>query len=161
MTADILDRLIVWLNQCIAGELAIDRGGAMHFSYVAEWLADPAAEQLSHALPKQPEPFGDALCKAVFGGLLPEEGQRTAIARALGVSPDNPFRLLAALGGDVAGALAKGKRRRLHPQSSLPIRWMKPSSLLCSVAYPVCRCWPGKGGHGSASLELRASCRSF
>lgn len=106
MTADILDRLIVWLNQCIAGELAIDRGGAMHFSYVAEWLADPAAEQLSHALPKQPEPFGDALCKAVFGGLLPEEGQRTAIARALGVSPDNPFRLLAALGGDVAGALA-------------------------------------------------------
>lgn len=32
--------------------------------------------------------------------------QRTAIARALGVSPDNPFRLLAALGGDVAGALA-------------------------------------------------------
>src|SRR3546814_20571748 len=41
-----------------------------------------------------------------FWGLLPEEGQRTAIARALGVSPDNPFRLLAALGGDVAGALA-------------------------------------------------------
>lgn len=106
MTTDILDRLIVWLNQCIAGELAIDRGGAMHFSYAAEWLANPAADQLSHALPKQPEPFGDALCKAVFGGLLPEEGQRTAIARALGVSPDNPFRLLAALGGDVAGALA-------------------------------------------------------
>ena len=50
--------------------------------------------------------FDDALCKAVFGGLLPEESQRTAVARALGVSPDNPFRLLAALGGDVAGALA-------------------------------------------------------
>src|SRR3546814_4751147 len=64
------------------------------------------ATPLSHARPKQAESFGDALCKAVFGGLLPEEGQRTAIARALGVSPDNPFRLLAALGGDVAGALA-------------------------------------------------------
>src|SRR5690606_33874599 len=57
-------------------------------------------------MPKQQEAFGDQLCKAVFGGLLPEEGQRTAIARALGVSPDNPFRLLEALGGDVAGALA-------------------------------------------------------
>lgn len=106
MIADILDRLIVWLDRRIAGELAIDRGGAMHFTYAPDWLADPAATPLSHALPKQSEPFGDALCKAVFGGLLPEEEQRVAIALALGVSPDNPFRLLAALGGDVAGALA-------------------------------------------------------
>lgn len=106
MTADILDRLVVWSDQHIAGELSIDRGGAMHFTYAPDYLADSAAARLSHALPKQGEPFGDALCKAVFGGLLPEEGQRTAIARALGVSPDNPFRLLAALGGDVAGALA-------------------------------------------------------
>ncbi len=106
MTTDILDRLIVWSGQHIAGELAIDRGGAMYFSYVAEWLMDPATKPLSHALPKQPEPFDDVLCKAVFGGLLPEEGQRSAIAWALGISPDNPFRLLAALGGDVAGALA-------------------------------------------------------
>jgi len=106
MSSDILDRLTVWSDRRIAGELAIDRGGAMHFSYAADWLADPSARALSHALPKQEHAFGDALCKAVFGGLLPEEGQRTAIARALGVSPDNPFRLLAALGGDVAGALA-------------------------------------------------------
>ncbi|WP_232455579.1 HipA N-terminal domain-containing protein [Sphingomonas sp. KC8] len=106
MSGDILDRLTVWSEQRIAGELAIDRGGAMHFTYALAWLENPSARALSHALPKQEEAFGDALCKAVFGGLLPEEGQRTAIARALGVSPDNPFRLLAALGGDVAGALA-------------------------------------------------------
>jgi serine/threonine-protein kinase HipA len=106
MTADILDRLIVWSDQRIAGELAIDRGGAMHFTYAPDWLADSDGAALSQALPKRAEAFGDALCKAVFGGLLPEEAQRTAIARALGVSPDNPFRLLAALGGDVAGALA-------------------------------------------------------
>lgn len=102
MSGDILDRLTVWSEQRIAGELAIDRGGAMHFTYASAWLGDSSAR----ALPKQEEAFGDALCKAVFGGLLPEEGQRTAIARALGVSPDNSFRLLAALGGDVAGALA-------------------------------------------------------
>lgn len=106
MSQPILDTLNVWWGDRLAGALSIDKGGAMHFAYAADWLAYPAAPPLSQALPKQTEPFGDHLCKAVFGGLLPEEGQRTAIARALGVSPDNPFRLLQAIGGDVAGALA-------------------------------------------------------
>jgi len=106
MSLPVQDRLVVWWNTRVAGELTIDRGGAMHFAYAPEWLADAAAPPLSQALPKQAEPYPDATCKAVFGGLLPEEGQRTAVAAALGVSPDNPFRLLQALGGDVAGALA-------------------------------------------------------
>ena len=106
MSLPMQDRLIVWWNSRIAGELTIDRGGAMHFVYAPEWLVDAAAPPLSQALPKREEPYHDAVCKAVFGGLLPEEGQRTAVAATLGVSPDNPFRLLQALGGDVAGALA-------------------------------------------------------
>jgi serine/threonine-protein kinase HipA len=106
MSGPILDSLGVWWGDRFAGTLSIDRGGAMRFVYAPEWLADPAAADLSRALPKREPQYDDAICKAVFGGLLPEEGQRTAIARALGVSPDNPFRLLAALGGDVAGALA-------------------------------------------------------
>ena len=106
MTLPILDTLVVWWDDRQAGELSIDKGGAMHFAYAPEWLADETAPALSHAMPKQQKPFRDHTCKAVFGGLLPEESQRTAIARALGVSPDNPFRLLEALGGDVAGALA-------------------------------------------------------
>ena len=106
MTLPILDTLVVWWDERQAGELSIDKGGAMHFAYAPEWLDDETAPALSHAMPKQQEPFKDHACKAVFGGLLPEESQRTAIARALGVSPDNPFRLLEALGGDVAGALA-------------------------------------------------------
>lgn len=106
MTPPILDSLTVWWDRRQAGELAIDKGGAMHFAYSAEWLADDSAPSLSQALPKQDEAFDDRVCKAVFGGLLPEENQRTAIGRALGVSPDNPFRLLQAIGGDVAGALS-------------------------------------------------------
>ena len=106
MSGPILDSLSVWWGQRIAGTLSIDRSGAMHFAYAPKWLADPEAPSLSRAMPKREAEYDDAICKAVFGGLLPEEGQRTAIARALGVSPDNPFRLLAALGGDVAGALA-------------------------------------------------------
>lgn len=106
MTPPILDRLMVWWDRRLAGELAIDKAGAMHFVYAADWLADESMPPLSQAMPKQGEAFDDRVCKAVFGGLLPEESQRTAIARALGISPDNPFRLLEALGGDVAGALA-------------------------------------------------------
>jgi serine/threonine-protein kinase HipA len=106
MSGPILDSLRVWWGQRIAGTLSIDRGGAMHFAYALDWLTAPDAPDLSRAMPKREAEYDDAICKAVFGGLLPEEGQRTAIARALGVSPDNPFRLLAALGGDVAGALA-------------------------------------------------------
>jgi len=106
VTPPILDTLVVWWDERQAGELSIDKGGGMHFAYAPEWLADETAPALSHAMPKQEKPFRDHACKAVFGGLLPEESQRTAIARALGVSPDNPFRLLEALGGDVAGALA-------------------------------------------------------
>ena len=102
----LLDSLIVWWDRRQAGELAIDKDGAMHFAYSAEWLADDSTPPLSQALPKRSEAFDDRVCKAVFGGLLPEESQRTAIARALGVSPDNPFRLLQALGGDVAGAFS-------------------------------------------------------
>jgi len=44
--------------------------------------------------------------------------------RALGVSPDNPFRLLAALGGDVAGALAflpEGEAPPPFPESEPPL----------------------------------------
>jgi len=106
VTLPILDALVVWWGERQAGELSIDKGGAMHFAYAPDWLADETTPALSHAMPKQQELFKDHACKAVFGGLLPEESQRTAIARALGVSPDNPFRLLEALGGDVAGALA-------------------------------------------------------
>lgn len=106
MSGPILDSLAVWWGERVAGTLSIDRSGAMHFDYGSDWLNDPHTSALSQSMPKREAEYDDAICKAVFGGLLPEEGQRTAIARALGVSPDNPFRLLAALGGDVAGALA-------------------------------------------------------
>ena len=42
---------------------------------------------------------------AFFGGLLPEGEPRRLIARRLGVSERNDFALLAAIGGDCAGAI--------------------------------------------------------
>ncbi|QOT74505.1 type II toxin-antitoxin system HipA family toxin (plasmid) [Sphingobium fuliginis] len=154
MSTDILDRLIVWSDQHIAGELSIDRAGAMRFSYAPDWLADPDRTALSQAMPKRVESFGDALCKAVFGGLLPEEGQRTAIARALGVSPDNPFRLLAALGGDVAGALAFLPEGEMPPAAPAgrPARPLDDTELAALIArLPRV---PMLAGEGGARLSL-------
>jgi serine/threonine-protein kinase HipA len=99
------DRLSVWWDGRISGCLYLGSDGETLFAYDATWLADPKAPALSFSLPKQAEPFKRSAVQAFFGGILPEEGQRTAIARALGVSADNEFRLLEYLGGEVAGAL--------------------------------------------------------
>lgn len=97
--------LAVWWEGRVTGTLYIGPDGDTQFAYAADWLADSSAPALSFSLPKQAEPFGRRPCQAFFGGILPEESQRTAIARALGVSADNEFRLLEHLGGEVAGAL--------------------------------------------------------
>lgn len=99
------DRLSVWWEGRISGCLYLGPDGETLFAYDADWLADSKAPALSFSLPKQAEPFKRSTVQAFFGGILPEEGQRTAIARALGVSADNEFRLLEYLGGEVAGAL--------------------------------------------------------
>jgi serine/threonine-protein kinase HipA len=99
------NRLSVWWEDRISGCLYLGPDGETLFAYDADWLADSKAPALSFSLPKQAEPFKRSAVQAFFGGILPEEGQRTAIARALGVSADNEFRLLEYLGGEVAGAL--------------------------------------------------------
>jgi serine/threonine-protein kinase HipA len=97
--------LSVWWHGRVAGGLHLDRHGDMEFIYAPDWLADATSPALSFSLPKRAEPFGRRECQPFFGGILPEEGQRSAIARALGVSAENEFRLLEHLGGEVAGAL--------------------------------------------------------
>ena len=97
--------LSVWWDGRVTGSLHLDRHGEMEFTYAPEWLADAKAPALSFSLPKRAEAFGRRECQPFFGGILPEEGQRHAIARALGVSAENEFRLLEHLGGEVAGAL--------------------------------------------------------
>ena len=108
------NRLSVWWDGRITGCLYLGPGGDMQFAYDPAWLEDDTAPALSFSLPKQAEPYNRRACLPFFGGILPEEGQRTAIARALGISADNEFRLLEHLGGEVAGALS------LLPEGELP-----------------------------------------
>jgi serine/threonine-protein kinase HipA len=95
--------LHIWWDGRLVGQLTQDRHGELGFAYAPEWLDAEEAPPLSASLPKRAEPYTRRECHPFFGGLLPEESQRDAAARALGVSPANDFALLDRLGGEAQG----------------------------------------------------------
>lgn len=97
--------LTVWWGDEAVGSLHIDQHGDLSFAYSQAWQEDSARKAISQSLPKRAEPFNRRETRPFFAGLLPEERQREAAAQALGISKANDFRLLEALGGDVAGAI--------------------------------------------------------
>ena len=97
--------LQVWWDRRLVGCLTQNRHGELGFEYEGDWVRHQDAPALSASLPKREGAYGRRECRPFFAGLLPDEGQREAVARALGVSPGNDFALLERLGGDVAGAL--------------------------------------------------------
>lgn len=109
-----MKRLRVWWDGRVVGDLIQDDHGNMQFEYGNEWVADPSAAPLSASLPKAATKYAKRYCQPFFGGLLPEGNQRTAVAKALGVSANNDFSLLERLGGEVAGAI------QLLPPDSVP-----------------------------------------
>jgi serine/threonine-protein kinase HipA len=96
-----MSELIACLAGRRAGLLIRKDNGNLQFRYDDGYAGTP----LSLSLPVQPEAHPHAVCRAVFGGLLPEGEGREALARALGVSPGNDYGLLAEVGGDCAGAI--------------------------------------------------------
>jgi serine/threonine-protein kinase HipA len=95
------EELIAYLADRRAGRLIRKDNGNLQFRYDEHYTGPP----LSHAMPLQEEAHPHALCRAVFGGLLPEGDGRETLARVLGVSPGNDYGLLAEVGGDCAGAI--------------------------------------------------------
>lgn len=95
----------VWWDGARVGDLMLDDNGDLAFAYDTDWRVDPSRPAISVSMPKREQRYGRRVARAFFSGLLPEERQREGVARALGVSKGNDFRLLEALGGDVAGAL--------------------------------------------------------
>ena len=100
--------LTIWWDGDRVGRLEIDANGDLGFTYYPGWLTDATKPAVSLSLPKRAEPYGHRETRPFFAGLLSEAGQRDAVARALGVSKANDFRLLERLGGDVAGARQRG-----------------------------------------------------
>ncbi|MDG2044548.1 MAG: type II toxin-antitoxin system HipA family toxin [Maricaulis sp.] len=106
--------LAVWWDGMEVGVLRVDQSGQTSFSYLAEWLQRDDASPISFALPLRTEPFSHRECRPFFDGLLPEAEQREIIASVLGVSQANHYKLLEALGGEIAGALT------LWPEGETP-----------------------------------------
>lgn len=96
-----MNKLVVWLAGARAGELTLKSNGNLQFRYEPEY----DGPVVSQALPRQAEAHPHAPTRAVFGGLLPEEAVRETLSKNLGISPGNDYRLLEAVGGDVAGAI--------------------------------------------------------
>lgn len=94
-------RLTVRLGGQAVGGLILKENGNLQFRYDADYRG-PA---LSVALPIQDEAYSHRDCLSWFGGLLPEGDVRKALARALGTSDRNDFRMLNEIGGDCAGAV--------------------------------------------------------
>jgi serine/threonine-protein kinase HipA len=111
--------LDIWWDRQRVGQLTQNQHGELGFAYAPDWLERGEAPALSASLPKRTEPFTRRECRPFFGGLLPDEGQRDAAARALGVSAQNDFALLDRLGGDVAGALQLLPPGERPPEPSL------------------------------------------
>ncbi len=97
--------LDVYLQQNLVGQLVQDHHGELNFQYADQWLNQPAAMALSHSLPLRPARYNRKACRAFFGGILPEAGNREIIAKNLGISARNDFAMLELIGGECAGAV--------------------------------------------------------
>lgn len=97
-------RLRVLLYGAPVGWLRRKDNGNMQFAYDPAYVATDGPA-LGHAMPVTADSFPHRTCLAVFGGLLPEQDVRKAVAKLRGITPSNDFRLLEELGGDCAGAI--------------------------------------------------------
>lgn len=98
--------LIVYLKNKQVGKLIQSNTGQLSFRYEESYMLDLDAQQISIAMPLGPEEYKENVVRAFFSGLLPDAIARHKLAKYLGVSEKNAFKLLEAIGGECAGALA-------------------------------------------------------
>ena len=107
-----------WANQLI-GTLTQDVDKLLGFKYDNSWLENKNSNALSISLPKWKKEFSTNECRPFFAGLLPEQRQKSILARNLRVSVHNDFTFLEMLGEDVAGIL------QILPPNKTPPRDLK------------------------------------
>jgi serine/threonine-protein kinase HipA len=129
MSPATVSELEVFLHDEPVGRLERLPQARLRFSYHQQWV-EAGKRSLSLSLPVRPEPYEHDECGAFFTGLLPEGDFLRAVARAFAVSADNPFSVLAEIGGECAGAVAVGAVGRGAPGSaSPPPRWLPEPEL--------------------------------
>lgn len=123
-----IDALDVYLHHRHAGTLERRSRARLRFTY-AEGRGEGEAP-VSLSLPVRTEPYDHDECAPFFEGLLPEGEFLKAISRSLHVSARNPFQLLAAIGGECAGAISVGAVGGPAPgQVEKPSRWLTGKEL--------------------------------
>lgn len=82
-----------------------------------------AVMPISVSMPIREKSYGEQQCEAFFGGLLPEsEIAKQMIGKKYGISPNNSFALLKAIGYDCAGAIScHAIDEPIIPQFSVPL----------------------------------------
>ena len=98
-------RLNVFFYDKYIGQLLQVQGGDLAFEY-DEAYVESRGIAISYALPLKKERLEGKKVKAFFSGILPDENQRKRLARQQGVSDENPFALLKAIGGECGGAIS-------------------------------------------------------
>ena len=98
--------LNVYWEKDQVGSLSLDPQKRFQFQYDKNWLQTKDAMPISVALPLRETLYEDDQSCPFFANLLPEARIRTAITRELGISENNEFGLLEAIGGECAGAIS-------------------------------------------------------
>lgn len=98
--------LVVWFGAEVVGRVRVDDDARFCFAYDEAWLAREARFPISLSLPLRADEYVGGAAHTFFGNLLPEGIVRQAVCARLGISPDNDFALLQAIGGECAGALS-------------------------------------------------------
>lgn len=101
-----MNKLFVYINGILAGELWLDDQNRFCFQYSKKWLGEQDSFHLSISLPLQEKPFLNDGCYSYFTNLLPEAKILTALSRKLGIAEEDKFSLFRAIGGDCAGAVS-------------------------------------------------------
>lgn len=129
MSRDPVTELEVFLHDEGVGRLERLPQARLRFTYHPRWV-EAGGQPVSLALPVRAEPFDDGECGPFFAGLLPEGDFLRAVARVFGVSADNPFSVLAEIGGECAGAVAVGAIGEPPPGSASPApHWLPEPEL--------------------------------
>lgn len=124
-----MNSLAVYLHGTQAGTLERLPQARLRFAYSPSYVGEGGAP-ISLSLPLREEAFEDAECGPFFQGLLPEGDFLRAIARTFHVSAENPFAVLAAIGGECAGAIALGSTEGPAPGTDAPPpRWLGDEDL--------------------------------